>query len=360
MPGLPRASSQSTIVRMPRNKPPKRPFATGVPKPVESIRVEPALPRQSARPVNLPSDFNALYAAASQDFHEWAAVDGNSSSQEAMQRWLHDHWKEVLTALGVEEERGADAQAELIEAELLYRCLRSSVDRAPMFDAIRSDLLDMEQRIDAALQALDEEEAGGWSGRQERIGPYSDGAYSREFMSAIGVLSAPLVIDGAVLSRLFEIKARQLLEATKRRIERLLAPTSNLDVMPSTRSGRRWKYSKDFLILRCACIYEKYGSHKRRAGVTGKKASKSRSRLEPIYVTTFVAFVRKVLEVVDPEASSDSPNGLGKTVREALALRKVDSEVDCLVHSGSTFDELQRFMAVCRLPSAGTRAATAS
>ena len=296
--------------------------------------------------MNLPSDFNALYAAASQDFHEWAAVDGNSSSQEAMQRWLHNQWKEVLAALGVEEERGADAQAELIEAAILYRCLRSSVDRAPKFDAIRSDLLDMEQRIDSALQGLDKIEAGGWSGRQERLGRYSDGAYSREFMSAIGVRSAPLVIDNTVLSRLFEIKSRQFLETTKRRIERLLAPTSSLDVI--TGPGGRWKYSKDFLILRCARIYEKYGSHKRRAGVTGKKASKSRSQLEPIYVTTFVAFVRNVLEIVAPDTlASKAPHGLGKTVRDALTFRKAHPTMDCLVHPGSTIDQLLQFIAIC-------------
>src|SRR6266436_3835945 len=57
--------------------------------PVQSTAKEPAkaqLGNREANPpraLNLPADFNALYTAASQDMHEWAAVDGRSASQEA-------------------------------------------------------------------------------------------------------------------------------------------------------------------------------------------------------------------------------------------------------------------------------------
>jgi hypothetical protein len=112
--------------------------------------------------------------------------------------------------------------------------------------------------------------------------------------------------------------------------------------------GQPRKYSKTFLIFRCARIFEKFDMAGRRAVVNQiNEATRVRKgKLAPAYTTGFVPFVQQVIEAIDPGATR-SPHSLGKTVLAALKLRKAYPDADEFISNGHTAEHLVNFMKIC-------------
>jgi len=173
----------------------------------------------------------------------------------------------------------------------------STLDRAPQFDVVRSDLLSIKRHLETAERSLDRIERALAS--EDAIGKY-DAAYAREFVTPLETRAAPLVFGDLILSRQFELKARQFVEISLRQLEHLLQP---LEFIGSTkRRGHPRIYSKTFLILRCARIFEMFDTNRRAAEVnqTNEAKRSRKGRLAPAYIKGLVPFVRKVITAIDP------------------------------------------------------------
>ncbi len=304
-----------------------------------------ATPDIFIRAVGLPADFGAVHLAISGELHEWAAVDGNSASQEAMVRFLERQWKNALDALGIEDEGTRDeAHSELVSCHILYRCLTRTLDQAPKFETVRSNLLAIKRDLEATVESLDKIENA--LATEDAGGKY-DAAYARELTDPLGVRSAPLILGDVILSRQFELYARQFVETSLRRLERLLSPLANIG--NTKRRGQPRKYSKTFLILRCARIFEMFDSARRIAMVnqTNEARRARRGRLAPAYESGFVPFIQTVLKAIEPDAAVDAPFALGRTVRSALSIRGSYPSADQLISGGSTSEALLAFMEIC-------------
>ena len=318
---------------MARNKAPPTRVQVSAPKSGTAPPYEWLIPGRSFRAPLLPESFSELYRATS-----WSILDGRGASQEAKIQSFKNEWRETLNVLDVHEERREDALHELIEAHILYRCLRSSVDRAPQLDVVRNDIRAIHDRLETALTKLNkiEESTSGLSGRDEallrqiELGQHSTGGGRQR------------KIDDAVLSRLFEIKTRQFLGQVRFSMERMIRPFLGITV-PRKR-GQPRKYSKDFLILRCARIFEKFDSQKRPLKVKRYNISRNKSPSDFDH-GPFYNFTHMVILVVDKTALFGSTHyGLEKSIQDMLRVRTDNPHIDQLVHKRSSPTDLLNFV----------------
>jgi hypothetical protein len=150
-----------------------------------------------------------------------------------------------------------------------------------------------------------------------------------------------------VLSRQFEFKARQFVGSSLRRLDRLLGEVPA--PQGSRRRGQPNKYSKQFLILRCARIFETFDTAGRKAKANQiNEAKRLRSGvLAPAYPDGFVPFVREVIKAIDPKKENSPTHGLAKTIRKAFRIREAFPNADEFVTNAMTPDHLLKFMDIC-------------
>lgn len=286
-------------------------------------------PRAIYRPDDIPDSFAGIYRATS-----WSILDGRGTSQDERIQSLKNEWNEVLAAL--DTSKRDEALYELIEANILYRCLRASIDRAPQLSVIRNDIGAIRRRLEAALIKLNkiEEVTSGQVGRGEALLRQIENGLS-------GTTGRKRKIDEAVLSRLFEIRTHQFLGNMRFNLERFIAPFGGINI-PRKR-GKPRKYSKDFLILRCAQIFEEFHSGRHRAALRRYKSRQATSP-DDFDRGPFYEFCHMIFLVVDKSAINRSATyGLEKSVQDMLKIRRESPGVDELVHWNSSAEELEQF-----------------
>jgi hypothetical protein len=312
-------------------------------------RARPAAARE-VRALNISVNFSAVFAAVFNAMHEEAGAAGGSSWE--FQEEAERRFRKALDKLEpLQPKAREDALADLVTASMLYWCLRGSLDRTQKFTAIRDDLRILRDRLARGVSRLDEAEeklvrkggkkAGGEASHQTNRGDI-DVSYERDFLDEWDIRTSPLVVDGVVRSRLFELKVRQFLRTTLRRLDAVLAPANGLNVR--TARGQPRKYSKDFLLLRSIGIFRKYGQQ---SGVTRWKESNKKRASGPAYSGALVDFVKLVLGAVDPTVDLGAKFGIGKSIEEANRLMKRVPNVDKLVRQNSSDRELLRFAVHC-------------
>jgi hypothetical protein len=147
-------------------------------------------------------------------------------------------------------------------------------------------------------------------------------------------------IDEALLSRMFELRARNALHGCIGSLDTVLK--SVWAVRIENQRGQPRKYSKDFLVLRLSRIYERYTV--RRASV---RLYRERSDVAPREHDRgpFFEFVLTAIRTLEPSYPNSS-YGLEKEISRMLRLRKQYPEVDLLIQRFANPDDLAEF---CRL-----------
>lgn len=118
----------------------------------------------------------------------------------------------------------------------------------------------------------------------------------------------------------------------------------------ATGRGRPPKFSTRFTIMRLAAIYEKHSSEKRGAGVSTIANPNAGEFGEPDFHQTgpFLQFVKTYLSAFgDRSEKSFTNNGLGRTIKDALAIRKRHGPIDELIHQNNTSEEMSHFCRYC-------------
>jgi hypothetical protein len=314
---------------------------------IKTRRDSPAT-KMEARAISLSADLRSIYVAVCNAMFEEAG--GNSEDFQQASKW---QFREALDALGLcESEERENALNDLTEAAALYWCLKGSLDRTPKFTILRDNLRTLRTHIEQLLSNLDQfekksvktkqREDGSAGARKQMMRSQFKVADERQFIDELYIRTAPLVAGQVVRARLFELKTRQYLTISLRRLEALLAPIDNLNIK-NTR-GQPRKYSKDFLLLRCLRLFQKYGHHE---GVTRWKESNRKRVEDPAYGGPLVGFVRHVLGAVDTTVNLGAKFGLGKSIEETRRLLTRVSDVDELVRQDSSDEELLRFSGHC-------------
>jgi hypothetical protein len=324
--------------------------------------------KRRPRVVELATDFWTIRSAIQQEVLEWAAVDGQTATQEALGRTVDAHWRKAVGLLDIgDEERRAEVVDELLGTHLDYCCLTLTIDRGPMFEKIRTPLLSIRKKLEAIERMFERREAD-YSDRIGRVvsnfirvhhprSAANQGAKQRrigenvakeiiELMEQSEIRNAPVIGGGRILSRQFDLKARQCVRLTRRRLDRLLGPVETF--VTSNRKGKPNKYSKQFLILRCARIFEVFDEAGRKAKVSQISEAKRQrlGNLAHAYPTGFVPFVGEVLKAIDPEQLG-SAHSLGKTIRKTLKVRIAHPSADEFVTNASSLVDLLNFMKIC-------------
>lgn len=311
-------------------------------KRIRTPRYSQPVAKAESRAISLSANFSSLYAAIFNAMHEESGEAGGSSWE--FQKEAEWRFQKALGALEpLQSDAREDALDDLVTASILYWCLRGSLDRPQKFTVTRDDLRCLREEMEKGLERLNEvEDKPRRKGIKTESGRGKlDVAYERDFMNEWDIRTAPVVADQVVRSRLFELKARQFLRVALRRLDALLGPVDDLNV--TIARGQPRKYSKDFLLLRCFRLFEKYG---RQEGVTRWKESNQKEK-EPAYGGALVNFVKHVLGAVDPTLDLKSKYSLGKSLEEARRLFKRVPDADALVRQNSSARDLLRFANLC-------------
>lgn len=276
------------------------------------------------RSERLPDQFEDLYEATLTDIDESRSTRRNSVVQS-----FEILWTRVLDQLAVSGDVRTSALNDLIDTHILYRCLRSSLDRTPQLAAVRRDMDLVRRNLREAFAKL-----SALSSFKEL--ELAEEQFQRQYRG--GTTNVRQKIDDAMLSRLFEIRSRAALRTSIRQLDELLESVWGRNV--GVQRGQPRKYSKDFLILRCARHFEQY-----RAGTPAKiRSYPDHSDLSPRDFDRgpFYTFVVTVFSTV--EASfQQAAFGLEKSIRDILRVRKHDPDVDLLIRRTSSPDDLVAF-----------------
>lgn len=304
---------------------------------------------EKARAIGLSGDFSSLYAAVYNAMHE---EDGEASGSSAEFGAASERrFGEALESLRLtDSDTREDALGELIDASVLYWCLRGSLDRPQKVSVVKRRLDKLRSLLVAGitqLDALEEKPASSKGKRPSRRGASGrrgdiDVSYERDFITEHDIRYRAVINDGIVRSRLFELQARQFLKLTLRRLDALLRPVTGLTV--SVTRGQPRKYSKDFLLLRCLRLYRRYG---RKGGITRRKEGRKEWTRGQTYDGPLVNFIKAVICAVDPSVNLTAKYGLGKSIEDARRLMARHPHVDELVRQNSSDDELLKFMSRC-------------
>lgn len=281
-------------------------------------------PRRLLRSDRLPQGFEELYDAALRDIDETRAKRRNSvvASFETL-------WAPVLEQLSVSGDERASALNDVIDTHILYRCLRSSLDRAPQLDAVRRDIESVQTKLREAFNKL------------RALSSFKELAVAEEeFHRQHGGTSRRTRqrIDDALLSRLFEIRSRDALGQSLGQINVLLDSVWAKKVQ--RHRGQPRKYSKDFLILRSARIFERYRPDDRAA----IRPYREHPDIGPRDYDRgrFYRFVLTGFSIVET-SFQPAAFGLEKSIMEMLRIRKRNPDVDLLITKRSTPDDLVAF-----------------
>jgi hypothetical protein len=260
-----------------------------------------------------------------------------------MGRTFDWQWRGVIAFLGiVDDDEVHDVQQALGELHARYRALTLTVDRVPNLQKIKEKLQRFSDALGTTRDVLDNTEA---ETKTDAIGRFN----LRDdigFQTAFEIRTSPIVYKQVLLSRQFELKVRQFVDLTERRLSHLLAA---MDAVRDRNSkGRPRKYSKTFLILRAATIFETHDEHERKVSVnqTNEARRQRKGKYASAYDKGFVPFVRLVVSAIDGPASASRTFGLGKTVQQVLKLRKTRGDADELVMEGKT-EKLVEFVRLC-------------
>jgi hypothetical protein len=279
-------------------------------------------PREQLRSQSerLPEGFRELYEATLRALDE-ARLQRRSNPLQTFELV----WAPALDQLNLEEDRRALALNDLIDAHILYRCLRSSLDRAPQLAAVRSDIKSVRKALFHAYEKL--QELSTFKEMQAAEEDF-DIRYRR------GTTRVRRRIDDALLSRLFEIRARDALSGSLRNFDYLLESVAAVGIEGSR--GQPRKYSKDFLILRCARIFERY----RPDDVTRIRRYES-SSTGPKDRGPFFKFALTAYSIVEHRAAE---SGFEKSARDMLRIRTRHPDVDLRISKNARSDDLIAFV----------------
>lgn len=292
-------------------------------------------PRRLLRSERPPERFEELYEATLRDIDETRTKRRNSVIQS-----FEFLWSPALEQLNVAGNVRTSALNDLIDAHILYRCLTSSLDRAPQLATVRSDIESVRNKLRQAFEKL------------QALSSFKELEAAEEAFSTergVGTQRTRKRIDDALLSRLFEIRSRDTLNRSLEQIDSLLESVWGRDV--ELRRGHPRKYSKDFLILRCARIYERY--------CPGSRASARRYREHPDIEPknydrgAFYKFLVTAFSTVDV-SFEETDFGFEKDVLKMLRVRKKAPDADLLVKRTSTPDDLVAFARLSESKSKST------
>jgi hypothetical protein len=278
------------------------------------------------RSERIPHQFGDLYEAALSDIDE-----GRSTRRNSVIQSFEILWTPILDQLATSGDARASALNDLIDTHILYRCLRSSLDRTPPLAAVRRDMDSIRRNLRGAFEKLSalssfkELELA-----EEQFQRQQGGGTTRDVRQRV---------DDAMLSRLFEIRSRAALSISIRQMDELLESVWGRSV--GVQRGQPRKYSKDFLILRCARLFERH-----RSGTRAKiRAYPDHSSLKPREFDRgpFYTFVVTVFSTVET-SFQPATFGLEKSIREMLRVRKRNPDADLLVRRTSTPDDLVAFV----------------
>ena len=277
------------------------------------------------RSERLPDRFEDLYEAALTDIDEGRKTRRNSVVQS-----FEILWTRVLDQLVVSGDARTLALNDLIDTHILYRCLRSSLDRTPQLAAVRRDIDLIRRNLGEAFAKL-----SALSSFKEL--ELAEEHFQREYRRGTTIVRQK--IDDAMMSRLFEIRSRAALRTSIGQLDELLESVWGMNV--GVQRGQPRKYSKDFLILRCARHFEQY-----RAGTPAKvRAYPDHFDLDPRDFDrgSFYTFVTTVFSTVEVSFRR-AAFGLEKSIRDMLRVRKHNPDVDLLIRRTSTPDDLVAFV----------------
>lgn len=278
----------------------------------------------SSQSERLPEEFRELYLATLRDIDDVRAKRRNSVVQA-----FEGLWEPALNQLNLPQAQRLNALNELIEMHILYRCLRSSLDRAPQLAAVRRDIEAIRNKITKAYEKL------------RRLSDFSEFLMKEQELLARsrgGTARVRRRIDDALLSRLFEIRARDALAGSLSNFDHLIQSVWGREI--PKRRGQPQKYSKDFLILRCARIYERYCLNGR--AVIRKYPDHSDDPPESYDRGPFYRFVLNAISTVEV-TFRPAAFGMEKSIVDMLRVRKKHPDVDLLVHPNSSTDNLVKF-----------------
>ena len=281
--------------------------------------------KQLRRSERLPHHFEELYRAVLSDIDE-----GRSQRRNSVLHSFELLWSPALDQLAAGSEDRASALNDLIDTHILYRCLRSSLDRAPQLMAVRRDMDLIRKHLRNAFEKLSSLSSfKELELAEQRFRKYSRGTTSRDVQR----------VDDAMLSRIFEIRARAVLRDSLSEMDELLGSVWGRSV--GVQRGQPRKYSKDFLILRSARLFERYvvGSHAK------IRAFPNHSNLNPREFDRgpFYAFLITAFSIVEP-TFQQAAFGLEKSIKTLLRVRKHSPDADLLVRRTSTPDDLAAFV----------------
>jgi hypothetical protein len=255
--------------------------------------------------------------------------DARAKRHNSMALSFETVWGPALDQLNVASPRRTAALNDVIDAHILYRCLRSSLDRAPQLESVRRDIESVRTKLQQAYEKLQ-----ALSSFKELEAADED--FNRRYRK--GTTEVRRRIDDALLSRLFEVRSRSALGGSLREIDALLESVWAKGV--ERKRGQPRKYSKDFLILRCARIFERYSS--------GRSARIRVYREHPVVGPeafdrgVFYKFVLTAFSVVVIDFKPTA-FGLEKSVLQMLRVLKKTPDVDMLVKRTSTPVDLVEF-----------------
>lgn len=274
----------------------------------------------------LPDQFSDLYDATLLDIDR-----ARTARRASVARSFEMIWTPALDKLTAIRETRSRALDDLIDTHILYRCLRSSLDRTPSFTAMRQDMELIRDRLLKAFKKLSE---------LPSFKDLEESEHVAQMKHWGGTTDIRRRVDDALLSRLFEIRARSALSASINSIEELLGSVWGKKIR--THRGQPRKYSKDFLLLKCARIFEKY-----RSGATAKmRAFPNHSHLSPLEFDRgpFYTFAFIVASTLEPSMNQTVNFGLEKSIRDIFRIRRLNPDVDLLVRRSSTPDDLVEFV----------------
>ena len=258
--------------------------------------------------------------------------------------------KEIGCGKGLAEEAAKYNMNEALDAlhqcEMLYRCLKLTVDKSPRLNPLFEIIDGFREQVAFAYEALHE------LSQQNDLLVYSDEWTAGGDGPGMGaLLTGPLkraesVKDSNVIlyKPLFQTVKGSVLQ-----VSRLLEPlAATLWALPNVR-GRPRKYSLGFAILRLVDIFQKFGaghprptvgatSHmSRRTGYQGKKLS---------YNSAFFRFADGFMRTVDrpPTRPGAGENEFARTVQDLLKVRELDRDLHLLVTRQSVTNDIVRFM----------------
>lgn len=281
-------------------------------------------PRRLLRSERVPESFEELY-----DSTLLAMDTSRVGRRDSVVRAFELLWSPTIDQLTVDSPQREAVLNELIDAHILYRALRSSLDRTPQLESVRRDIESVRSTLErvyeklrslSTFQELEQAERASWALR---------GGTTTRFHRKI---------DDALLSRMFELRSQAALGNGLAALDWLLESVWGKNIAP--RRGQPRKYSKDFLILRLARIFN---AHK-----PDDRLSVRRYREHPNISPEnhdrghFYRFVLTAFSIVEV-SFRPATFGLEKSIQDMLRLRRRQPAADLLVRRSSTIQDLAKF-----------------